>query len=254
MYGTGTKSNPYVIEGTQPVTEIVGGGGGGAGRLIGEIITFAGDDTKVPPGWEICRGQPLSRANYANLYGIIGDAYGAGDGVNTFNVPDFSGRCGIGVGSTGPQGQVLRGAKGGAHQTKIATGHLVAHAHYNLHGHAGVQTHGSSLGAPTVGTGGEGNHQHNLAKAASTGNYGGTMKMGDTTVSSLGMGGIETSGWHGHAVTIPDHTHAVYVPNYDGNTYDGGGVAAAAQVAFPTMPPFLAVQRLIYHGVGVDNG
>jgi microcystin-dependent protein len=37
-------------------------------------------------------GQAISRATYAALYALMGNAYGAGDGSTTFNLPDKTGR------------------------------------------------------------------------------------------------------------------------------------------------------------------
>lgn len=248
LYGTGTKSNPYVIEGTEPVIEIEGGGTGAAGRLIGEIITYGGDDLMVPPGWAICRGQPLSRVIYAGLYAIIKDSYGAGDGSTTFNVPDYSGRVGIGQG-TGPQGAVGHSSKGGALSFTIGAGNIPQHYHDITHTHPAVNSGTSSIGAPTIGTAGEGNHQHDMTKSKSVGESGGSFRMGLDASGGSGMGGIATSGWHGHALTIPDHQHYIPQAQFVGTTAWGGGVAAPAAISI--MQPWLAEQRLIYHGVGV---
>ena len=66
------------------------GGGGGSGVPAGTILPFGG--TTAPAGYLLCDGQPVSRMTYGNLYSAVGDAFGAGDGVNTFNVPDLRGR------------------------------------------------------------------------------------------------------------------------------------------------------------------
>lgn len=47
--------------------------------------------TGIPTGWFECNGQAISRVTYSVLYAMVGTRYGAGDGVNTFNVPDFRG-------------------------------------------------------------------------------------------------------------------------------------------------------------------
>jgi len=44
---------------------------------------------KPPSGWFICNGAALSRTTYHTLFGLIGTRFGAGDGHNTFNLPDF---------------------------------------------------------------------------------------------------------------------------------------------------------------------
>lgn len=40
-------------------------------------------------GYLLCNGAAVSRTTYANLFSIIGTKFGAGDGSNTFNLPDF---------------------------------------------------------------------------------------------------------------------------------------------------------------------
>ena len=56
---------------------------------IGAIIMIC--TTTVPTGWLYCNGQAVSRTTYADLYAVIGVAYGTGNGSTTFNVPDFRG-------------------------------------------------------------------------------------------------------------------------------------------------------------------
>jgi hypothetical protein len=38
----------------------------------------------------LCNGQALSRTTFSSLFAVIGTIYGAGDGLTTFNVPNFS--------------------------------------------------------------------------------------------------------------------------------------------------------------------
>ena len=57
---------------------------------VGTVVAFAGDSE--PAGWMRCDGRPLSRAAYTFLFSAIGTAHGAGDGVTTFNLPDYRGR------------------------------------------------------------------------------------------------------------------------------------------------------------------
>lgn len=48
--------------------------------------------------WFLCNGQELSRATYSELYAIIGTNFGEGNGVTTFNVPDYRGKFLRGLG------------------------------------------------------------------------------------------------------------------------------------------------------------
>ena len=55
----------------------------------GQIAFFAGN--RAPTGWLKANGAAVSRTAYAALFAAIGTTYGAGDGRNTFNLPDLRG-------------------------------------------------------------------------------------------------------------------------------------------------------------------
>lgn len=57
---------------------------------VGVVQAFAGAST--PDGWLLCDGSAVSRTDYADLYAVIGDTYGAGDGSTTFNLPNLTDR------------------------------------------------------------------------------------------------------------------------------------------------------------------
>lgn len=61
----------------------------------------------------ICQGQAVSRTTYADLFAVIGTAFGAGDGSTTFNLPDGRGRTLVGVGAGPSLTNRAMGAKGG---------------------------------------------------------------------------------------------------------------------------------------------
>lgn len=42
--------------------------------------------------WFLCNGQEVNRNTYADLFAIIGTNFGAGNGVTTFNLPDYRGK------------------------------------------------------------------------------------------------------------------------------------------------------------------
>lgn len=48
--------------------------------------------------WLLCNGQAVSRAVYADLFELIGTSFGEGNGVTTFNVPDYRGKFLRGLG------------------------------------------------------------------------------------------------------------------------------------------------------------
>ena len=64
---------------------------------IGAMQAYGGDT--APEGWLICDGSLVSRTTYSELFAVIGETYGAGDGNTTFNLPDLRGRAIIGEGT-----------------------------------------------------------------------------------------------------------------------------------------------------------
>jgi microcystin-dependent protein len=67
---------------------------------VGEIRLFAGN---FPPnGWATCDGQPLAIAENDVLFQLIGTTYG-GDGQETFNLPNLTGRVPIHQGTKAGQ-------------------------------------------------------------------------------------------------------------------------------------------------------
>lgn len=57
--------------------------------ITGEVKAYAG--SSAPEGYLLCQGQAVSRTTYASLYDVLGTSYGQGDGVTTFNLPDYRG-------------------------------------------------------------------------------------------------------------------------------------------------------------------
>ncbi len=50
-------------------------------------------------GWLLCNGTAVSRTTYADLFALIGTAFGVGDGSTTFNLPDCRGRTLVALGT-----------------------------------------------------------------------------------------------------------------------------------------------------------
>lgn len=60
----------------------------GGGYLdTGIIVPWSA--ASVPVGFLRCDGAAVDRTTYADLFAVIGEEYGVGDGVSTFNVPDL---------------------------------------------------------------------------------------------------------------------------------------------------------------------
>jgi len=62
---------------------------------IGTVLAFAGsvNDSHVLPGfWRLCDGSPQKKQEYPDLFSVIGQSYGGGNGDDyNFNLPDFRG-------------------------------------------------------------------------------------------------------------------------------------------------------------------
>src|SRR6478735_2936781 len=69
------------------------------GNPVGTLLQYA--PTILPTGYLWANGQAVNRVTYSDLFAAIGVAYGIGDGVSTFNLPDCRGRLAIG---TNPMG------------------------------------------------------------------------------------------------------------------------------------------------------
>ena len=70
------------------IDDLVASSGGGA-IPFGAVIPFSGET--VPGGYLECDGSAVSRTTFAELFAVIGEIYGPGDGATTFNLPDYRG-------------------------------------------------------------------------------------------------------------------------------------------------------------------
>jgi microcystin-dependent protein len=103
---------------TEYVKSIINDSVSNNGEKAGTIKLWTGSG--VPDTtWAFCNGQAVNRQNYAALFARIGTTYGAGDGINTFNLPDFRDKFAVGAGNL-----YNRGSTGG---TKDAV--VVEHTH-----------------------------------------------------------------------------------------------------------------------------
>jgi len=89
---------------------------------VGTIAMFPTDT--VPAKWLKCAGNSLLRADYPELFAIIGTTYGAADGTH-FNLPNWKSKSPYGGESTG----VPLGSDGGQATQTLAVNHLPAHHH-----------------------------------------------------------------------------------------------------------------------------
>lgn len=99
----------------------------GVCRVIGEIIAFAGS-TSPDAKWLLCDGSSLLRADYPDLFTVIGTIYGATDGTH-FNIPDLQGRTAISAGTGFGLSPRAVGDVGGEETHILTVGELASHVH-----------------------------------------------------------------------------------------------------------------------------
>lgn len=111
---------------------------------VGTIQSYAGPI--APPGYVLCDGAALSRAEYPALFDLVGTLYGAGDGKTTFNVPDARGRVLVGRSVDHTEFNVI-GKTGGTRAVALTAAQLPPHDHkLSPGGHAHSFSWGGSGG------------------------------------------------------------------------------------------------------------
>lgn len=119
---------------------------------IGAIIMWPSDTP--PEGWLLCDGKTYDRAQYPELFAVVGGAFGALDN-RTFTVPDMRGRFPLGQDDMGgtsanrvtsAQADSVGGTSGGESVT-VTISELPAHSHQEQR----YQNTSSGLGATSPG-------------------------------------------------------------------------------------------------------
>lgn len=161
----------------------------GDGIPVGTVMPFAGPASKVPLGWFLCDGAPKNRATYGGLFDVIGNYWGPGDGVSTFNLPDL-------------RGQFLRGASLGSGIDPDVNSRVVS-ASGLAKGEAGSKQEGATARPKNDFTGitnVAGSHEHDIPRTnATTGN---PLSYLRANGDDLANGKTKSAGNHSHTVQI----------------------------------------------------
>lgn len=112
----------------------------------GEIKEFA---CALPSGFLPCDGAAVSREDYARLFAAISTTWGAGDTINTFNVPDLRGRTLIGSGTGSGLTARTLAATGGEEAHTLSLNETVNHSH-SSGGGSGLLTDGATGGNANI--------------------------------------------------------------------------------------------------------
>jgi len=154
--------------------------GQGVCRVIGEIIAFAGG-VSPDPKWLVCDGSSVLRADYPDLFNVIGTTYGAVDSTH-FNIPDMAGRSPAGVGTGAGLPTVTLGQYFGEAEHTLDIAEMPNHDHTDT-GH----THADGNATPTAILIGAG------APAPSAVPSIGVTGLGNANISSTGGGGAHNN-------------------------------------------------------------
>jgi microcystin-dependent protein len=174
---------------------------------VGAVIQFTG--TAAPTAWLLCDGASYLRTTYADLFAVIGTAYGSVDGTH-FNVPDMRGRMPVGYAASGGHADVATLAN---NEGSTAANRRPKHAHTNG---LTLPNHGHSVTDPT--------HFHNPAMdltGAVSGSY-----VGDGNVAYSAGGGGDSFGVNGTAFKSHPASTGISVGNPSTNPAIDGTIGA----------------------------
>ena len=207
--------------------------------------------------WLLCDGTSLSRVTYADLFALLGTAYGNVDG-NTFNVPDFRARSPIGYNTATITGRSTRAiaASGGEETHALTEGELDQHKHSianitHTHGITDVNHAHSGTTATANAAISDPGHVHTLQTSVSSWSGG-----GDYAATGTHIGNAQTtpnSGSSTTGITDGGHSHTFNTSSVGtGLTATDAGLTnitetgeTGSNTAHNTMHPYLVVNYII---------
>jgi microcystin-dependent protein len=184
--------------------------GGTITEYAGTIKLWAATTPMPDNTWMVCDGTAVSRTTYATLFSRIGVTYGAGDGVNTFNLPDFRDRFAVGSGNL-----YALGSTGGT-----ANAIVVSHTHSVTDpGHPHILRIGQAAGSLTPQIGG-----WNFVGTYNATAYSNHIQSANTNIS------IDTVGESGVGKNLPPYLALIYIIKVSDSTGSGGGGGGGGNV------------------------
>ena len=207
--------------------------------------------------WLLCDGTSLSRVTYADLFALLGTAYGNVDG-NTFNLPDFRARSPIGYNTATITGRSTRAiaASGGEETHALTEGELDQHKHSianitHTHGITDVtHEHTGTTNSATANISDPG-HVHTLQTSVSSWSGG-----GDYAATGTHIGNAQptpNSGSSSTGISDSGHSHTFNTSSVGtGLTATNAGLTnitetgeTGSNTAHNTMHPYLVVNYII---------
>ena len=155
----------------------------------GMIMPSGNLSTVALGGWLLCDGTAISRTEYSDLYTNIGTTFGAGNGNNTFNIPDFRDRFPLGKGTNNSTLGAQTGSTSASSALTTGTGTTGT-------GTTGTGTTGSTAGSTASSSTGTGTTGTGTTGTGTTGSTGGSTASSSTGTGTTGTGtsGTGTTG------------------------------------------------------------
>jgi microcystin-dependent protein len=220
-----TINTPHTEGPTSPAHRLI---------LSGEIRIYTGLG-EPPAPWLLCNGSAISRIEYQRLFTIIGERYGSGDGVYTFNLPDFRGRVPLGVDESRLRVDRANemGMSGGKSSHNLTVDQLPSHTH----SHSSLHLQSS------------GGHTHSVYDPGHDhGGHTGSADWGAGTMNYRGSPGAGRSVETSHTHTIPRGTTSIAINAAGDHTHQllGQISTTGSGQAFSLLPPYQTVTYIIY--------
>ena len=196
-----------------------------------------------PSGYLLCDGTAVSRTTYAELYVVLGDTYGAGNGSTTFNVPQLQGKT--------PQGYDgntynLAGTGGANTVTVAVTNNQAVSSVTNTVTNNQAVTVTGDISNTSITEAQLAAHAHNIPALLNRGGGGGGQKGGDsprTPGPNMVTNNVGSGTGHTHSHTLAGSLTGTVAVTSSGGALSGT-VTAAGNNAFS---PYVVVNYIIKH-------
>jgi microcystin-dependent protein len=203
---------------------------------LGKVWLYAG--IGIPPlPWLLCDGRAVSRTQFQELFKMIGDKYGSGDGKKTFNLPDLRSRLPLGTDPAKVNSDLAThlGRVGGKYVHVMNSNELPRHSHEK----------GSLSLSPGA------THTHDIIDGGH--NHGGrTAGMsGSHSVSESGLCLFDKAnrvGEHYHSIS-KDHSNITILDSGDhSHKVTGNSGSVGSNKPINVVGPYQVIQYIIYSG------
>ena len=109
----------------------------------------------IPNKWLSCNGDAINRTTYSDLFDLLAEQYGSGDGNDTFNLPNINNNNFI----RASDGDVNLGVTGGEDRVTLTLSQIPAHTHVYAGSSSGSDDNTEAEGSQSLTSGSTGGGQ-----------------------------------------------------------------------------------------------